>query len=67
MFHVGDKVTIKLYGSRFPVGDGVITYDYGNGIYLVALDSGNEYMFDSEQLEVNEMNKVFDKEMLGID
>ena len=54
MFHVGDKVTIKLYGSRFPVSDGVITYDFGNGVYLVALDSGNEYMFDGEQLEVME-------------
>lgn len=67
MFHVGDKVIIKLFGSGFPIGDGVITYDFGNGIYNVALDNGNEYMFDGGQLEVMEMNKVFDKEMLGVD
>lgn len=52
MFHVGDKVAIKLFGSGLPIGDGVITYDFGNGVYRVALDDGNEYMFDGEQLEV---------------
>lgn len=74
MFHIGDKVIIKYNPPLYMKGCieyvrpiGVITYDFGNGVYLVALDSGNEYMFDSEQLEVNEMNKVFDKEMLGID
>ena len=58
MFHVGDKVAIKytppLYMKgyieyTYPIG--VITYDFGNGIYRVALYDGNEYMFDGEQLE----------------
>ena len=70
MFHVGDKVIIKyrppLYMKgyiEFTYPIGVITYDFGNGVYRVALNSGDEYVFDGEQLEVvtraSEMNEAF--------
>lgn len=78
MFHVGDRVAIKynppLYMKGYieyvrPIG--VITYDFGNSVYRVALNSGDEYVFDGEQLDIvirgSEMNKVFDKEMSSID
>ena len=70
MFHVGDKVIIKyrppLYMKGYidyalPVG--VIVSDFGNGVYSVALNSGDEYVFDGEQLDVvtraSEMNEAF--------
>ncbi len=69
MFHVGDKVAIKynppLYMKgcieyTYPIG--VITYDFGNNVYRVALNSGDEYVLDGEQLDVvirgSEMNEI---------
>lgn len=61
MFHVGDKVIIKYNPPIYMKGCieyvrpiGVIIYDFGNDVYRVALSSGDEYVFDGEQLEVME-------------
>ena len=61
MFHIGDKVAIKynppLYMKgclEFTYPIGVIIYDFGNDVYRVALSSGDEYVFDGEQLELEE-------------
>lgn len=61
MFHIGDKVIVKyrppLYMKGYvdyalPIG--VIVYDFGNGVYRVGLNSGDEYVFDEDQLELEE-------------
>ena len=61
MFHIGDKVIIKyrppLYMKEYidyalPVG--VIVSDFGNGVYEVGLNTGDEYIFDEDQLELEE-------------
>lgn len=61
MFHIGDKVIIKyrppLYMKGYidyalPVG--VIVSDFGNGVYGVGLNTGDEYIFDEDQLELEE-------------
>lgn len=78
MFGIGNKVAIKynppLYMKGYieyvrPIG--VITHDFGNNVYRVALSGGDEYVFNCEQLEVvtrsSEMNKVFGKGMSSID
>ena len=61
MFYIGDKVAIKynppLYMKGYieyvrPVG--VITHDFGNDVYRLALSSGDEYIFDEDQLELEE-------------
>lgn len=58
MFSLGNKVAIKynppLYMKGYieyvsPVG--VITHDFGNGVYRVTLSGGDEYVFNAEQLE----------------
>lgn len=61
MFHIGDKVIIKYNPPLYMKGCieyvrpiGVIIYDFGNNVYRIALNSGDEYVFDSEQLEVME-------------
>lgn len=61
MFHIGDKVNIKYNPPLYMKGCieyvrpiGVIIYDFGNNVYRVALNSGDEYVFDGEQLEVME-------------
>lgn len=58
MFHIGDKVIIKYNPPLYMKGCieyvrpiGVIIYDFGNDVYRVALSSGDEYVFDGEQLE----------------
>ena len=59
MFHVGDKVIIKyrppLYMRGYidyalPVG--VIVSDFGNGVCSVGLNTGDKYIFDEDQLEL---------------
>lgn len=59
MFSIGDEVAIKynppLYMKgcieyTYPIG--TIVYDFGNGVYRVALSGGDEYVFNVEQLEV---------------
>lgn len=78
MFGIGNKVAIKysppLYMKgcieyTYPIG--VITHDFGNNVYRVRLSGGDEYVFNSEQLDVviraSEMNKEFNKEMSSID
>lgn len=70
MFSLGNKVAIKynppLYMKGYieyvrPVG--VITHDFGNGVYRVALSGGDEYVFNGEQLDVvirdSEINEAF--------
>lgn len=61
MFRIGDKVIIKyrppLYMKGYidyalPVG--VIVSDFGNGVYGVGLNTGDEYIFDEDQLELEE-------------
>ncbi|EEX69964.1 hypothetical protein MITSMUL_03095 [Mitsuokella multacida DSM 20544] len=59
MFNIGDKVIIKyrppLYMKGYidyalPVG--VIVSDFGNGVYGVGLNTGDEYIFDKDQLKL---------------
>ena len=66
MFRIGDKVIIKyrppLYMKGYidyvlPVG--VIVYDFGNGVYRVGLNTGDEYVFDKDQLELNHLYQDF--------
>lgn len=61
MFRIGDKVIIKyrppLYMKGYidyalPVG--VIISDFGNGVYGVGLNTGDEYIFDEDQLKLEE-------------
>lgn len=61
MFRIGDKVIIKyrppLYMKGYidyalPVG--VIVSGFGNGVYGVGLNTGDEYIFDEDQLELEE-------------